>query len=231
MAKAFGTGQSSTVLGQSFRVQTVPAILPALYQLSIRAPGGTFLDLATYTFPLSPSNLQYVPVGMSRTIDVQGSVAQDGVNRIVDVYGLAPPNIVIEGTTGWDRHQTDGYLLTGIESMQTLEAFLAKYAALNQVQRRAAKNQLYTLEFYDYYLSKFWVVEPIGPQRVRMSEERTRLAYYRFNWMAIKPAGLPALGIADAVLQVLNVPVLTAAAAAASTLTAITGLYNPSGPV
>jgi hypothetical protein len=231
MSDAFGTGQSTTVLGQVFRTITVPAILPALYQLSIRAPGGAFYDLATYTFPISPTSLRYEPRGMSRVTDVQGNASNYGVQRIVDVYGLSPPTIIIEGTTGWERHQTDGYALTGIESMQMLQAFLQKYAALNQQQRAAGNSQLYTLEFYDYYLSKFWVVEPVGPQQVRMSEDRARLAYYRFRWEAIRPAGLPILGIADAVLQVLDIPVLTAAAATASTLTGIVGIYNPSGPV
>ena len=121
--------------GQIFRTQPVPATLPAFYQLSIRAPGGSIAEVATYTFAISPSQLRYEPGGMSRFADVQGTAAQGnptGVARIMDTYGLSPPMITIEGTTGWDRHQTDGYVFTGVQSIQFLQAFLQRYAALNQ---------------------------------------------------------------------------------------------------
>ena len=219
--------------GQIFRTQPVPATLPAFYQLSIRAPGGSLLEIATYTFAISPSQLRYEPGGMSRFADVQGTAAQGnptGVARIMDTYGLSPPMISIEGTTGWDRHQTDGYVLTGIQSIQFLQAFLQRYAALNQAQRLAGNPQLYTLEFADYFLLQFWTVEPVGPQIVRMANDQPRLTYYRFRWAATAAAGSPPLGTADAILAALGVPAAAAAATALTTLGAVASVYSASGP-
>lgn len=217
-------------MGQMFRTLPVGlGIFPALYQLSIRAPGQQFAELSTFTFPLTPSQLRADRSSLSSFSDTQGPPASQGVTRVVDTYGLSPPVFTVEGTTGYDRHMSDGFILTGLQSLQLLAAFLAQYATLNQRQRAAGNPQFYTLEFYDYYLSQFWQVEPIGPQTFRQSVERTTLVYYRFRWAAVKPAGTPLLGEIDALANLLATPATQAAINAASTLGAILTAYSPGG--
>jgi len=219
--------------GQMFR--TLSAGLgtqPALYQLSIRAPGtyGQLIsEIATYTFPLTPSQLRSDRAALSSYADTQGPASSQGVTRVMDVFGLAPPVFTIEGTTGYDRHMSDGFILTGLQSMLLLQAFLAQYATLNQTQRAAGNPQLYALEFYDYFGNQFWQVEPVGPQVLRQSSDRPTLVYYRFRWAAVKPAGVPLLGALDALANTLLTPAQQAAINAARTLGAMLVAYNPAG--
>jgi len=214
---------------QMFRNKDVGQYQPALYQLSIRAPGEFFAELATYTFPLTPSALRTDRSSLSTFTDTQGNPSSQGVNRIMDTYGLAPPVFTIEGTTGWDRHSTDGYILTGLQSIQLLQQFLARYAELNQIQRQSGNPYLYALEFYDYFNEQFWQIEPVGPQGIRQSADRTKLVYYRFRWAAIQPVGVPILGTIDALATTISTPAATAAVAAARTLGAMLVAYGPTG--
>lgn len=173
-----------------FRTRTVAADQQCLYQLRLCAPVITALELATFTFPLSPSSLRMERSSLSTYTDTQGSALSQGVRRNMDVYGLAPPIFTIEGTTGWDQHNTDGYSMSGLESMQKLAEFLALYASLNQVLRVGGVPFLHTLEFYDYFTSNFWQIEPVGPQIFQQDATRPLLIYYRFRWVATRPAGL-----------------------------------------
>jgi len=218
---------------QSFNTIAVQPYAPVLYQLGMRAPDSFLSEFATYTFPLSPSSIRYEPSSASSFGDVHGPAQTRGVTRYVDRFGLTPPMITIEGTTGWDRHQSDGYILTGLQSIQLLQQFLAQYATLNETQLQSGNPQLYTLEFSDYFLNQFWVVEPIGPQVVRQSADKPTLVYYRFRWAAVAPLGLLdfAIGEADALLQVFGTPAAAAAVNAATTLGAMLVAYSPAGPV
>ena len=212
-----------------FRTSPVPASQPALYQLSIRAPQQNFTELATYTFPLSPSSLRSERSSLSSWSETQGPSTTQGVTRVVDTYGLAPPVFTIEGTTGWDRHLSDGYVLTGLQSMQLLAKFLARYAELNQAQRIAGNPSLYALEFYDYFSLNFWQVEPVGPQVLRQSNDRPLLTYYRFRWAAVRSIGVPILGLADALANTFATPAQQALISAARTLGAVAVSYGPTG--
>ena len=212
---------------QIYRTTTVGNDHPVLYQISIRQPGAYFAEFATYTFPLSPSQLRFDRFGASSFSDVQGPSNTDGVTRVVDRYGLTPPLISIEGTTGWDTHLVDGNFLPGLNSMQLLEAFLAKYAQLNQQQREQGSSQSYSLEFYDYFKSQFWAVEPVGPQSVRQVAERPQLCYYRFRWAAYRALSAPLLGTADALLQVFGTPAVQQVVNTASTVGALLAAYSP----
>ena len=200
-----------------------------LYSLRLCAPVVDSIELSTYTFPLSPSSLRIERSSASTFTDTQGPVLTQGVTRVVDAYGLAPPIFTIEGTTGWDFHSTDGYALSGLQSMQQLASFLASYAELNQVQRAAGIPYPYTLEFYDYFTSNFWKIEPIGPQVFMQDAQRPLLVYYRFRWAATLPAG----GVAD-VLDEIGAALGAASSLAASTLGQGIGStlsnYSPSGP-
>ena len=122
-------------MAQQFRTKFVGQYQPAMYQLSIRNPNQGFIELATYTFPLTPTQLRVERSSLSSYSETQGPSSSQGVTRIVDTYGLAPPVFIIEGTTGWDLHASDGYVLTGLMSIQLLQKFLARYVELNQAQR------------------------------------------------------------------------------------------------
>ena len=214
---------------QQFRTLSVPPSVPAVYQISIRAPGQAFAELSTYTFPLTPTSLRVENNAMSSYSETQGPASSQGVTRIVDTYGVAPPIFTIEGTTGWDRHMSDGYVLTGLQSIQLLSAFLARYAQLNQSQRASGNPNLYALEFYDYFGDNFWQVEPVGPQILRQAADRPLLIYYRFRWAGVRPVGIPVLGFVDALAQTLGANPAVAAVNAASTLGAMLEAYAPTG--
>jgi hypothetical protein len=214
---------------QIFRTKPVGDYVPALYQLSIRAPNQAFSELITYTFPLSPTSIRMERNALSSFSETQGPSSTLGVTRIVDHYGLSPPIYTIEGTTGWDRHATDGYVLTGLQSMQLLDKFLQRYAELNSVQVQSGVSQMYALEFYDYFTQNFWQVEPVGPQGFRQTADRTKLVFYRFRWAAIQPVGIPIIGETDALLTVLGKPAAAAAINAAETIGAMLNSYSPVG--
>jgi hypothetical protein len=219
-------------MSQIFR--TIPVGLgskPALYQLSIRAPGQTFSEFSTYTFPITPSQLRADYSSLSTFTDTQGPSSSQGVTRVVDIYGLAPPVFTLEGTTGYDMHMSDGFILSGTAAMALLAKFLSQYATLNQVQRQSGNSQFYTLEFYDYFQQQFWQVEPVGPQMYRQANDRPNLIYYRFRWAAYAPAGVPILGEIDAFANLLATPAEQAAINAAQTVGALLTSYGPSGPV
>lgn len=182
---------------QLFRTLTSPAVQPALYQLSIRAPGEAFGELMTYTFPITPSSIQTVRTGLSTYAETQGPSQQDGVTRQIDTFGLSPPTFLIEGTTGWDFHSADGFILTGLASMHLLQSILQTYASLNKQQQESGNPQMYTLEFYDFFGDNFWQVEPIGPQILRQSNDRPLLSYYKFRLVGVRPIGVTALTVVD----------------------------------
>lgn len=200
-----------------------------LYQLSVRDPSLAYAELATYTFPLSPSSVRSEPSALSTFSDTQGTPLQSGVSRVIDSFGLAPPVFTIEGTTGFDRHSVDGYVLTGLESMLLLRNFIDNYIQLNQNQRQAGNANLYALEFYDYFTSQFWQVEPIGPQIVRQTNDRPVLSFYRFRFAAKCPVRLSAIDVADAMLHLLNVPILQAIGSAARSVNTMLSVYGPAG--
>lgn len=226
---AFGGVNVSVGRQSGYRTIDVPNIQLALYQLSIRDPGQSYSDLATYTFPLTPTSIRTEPNSLSTFADTQGPPMQLGVSRIVDTYGLSPPLFTIEGTTGWDLHSADGFTLTGWQSIQQLGAFLAQYAQLNQIQRQAGNPQLYALEFYDYFLEQFWQIEPVGPQILRQSADRPRLIYYRFRWAAIKPVRFPALGAPDPLMASLTISVPSAVSVTSAGIGVFTTNYGPTG--
>ena len=211
-----------------FRTMPVPMSQPARYQLSIRAPGSQH-DFATYTFPITPGALRTEPNAMSSYSDVHGPVSAQGVTRVVDRFGVAPPIFTIEGTTGWDRHLADGFVLTGLQSVQLLGQFISRYETLNQQQLAAGLSKLYSLEFYDYFAQQFWQIEPVGPQIYRQSADRPLLVYYRFRWVAVAPAGFPILGTIDAIANTLLTPAQQAVLNAAQALSGVAAAYGATG--
>lgn len=211
-----------------YRTQSVAANITPLYQLSLRAPILSVIELSTYTFPLTPSMLRAERSSMSTYNDTQGSPLTQGVTRVVDTYGLAPPIFTIEGTTGWDLHSADGFGLTGLDSIKSLQTFLATYADLNQALRIAGVAELFTLEFYDYFTGSFWQIEPVGPQVFQQDSQRPLLSYYRFKWVGVRPAGL-INDILDSIGNVLSVGAQLSTSSLGSSISSTLSSYTPSG--
>lgn len=201
----------------------------ALYQLSIRNPAQAFLELATFTFPLTPTSVRTDNSSNSTFMDTQGPPVKNGVSRIVDTYGDSPPVFLIEGTTGWDRHSADGFALTGLQSMIRLRNFLQQYTQLNQVQMQAGNPNLFALEFYDYFTSQFWQIEPIGPQTIQQSSQRPTLSFYRFRWAAIRPVRQPVENEIDQLAYLLELSAAQSVLNAAQSINQMTLAYGPAG--
>jgi hypothetical protein len=217
----------TSLLTQGFSTVKVPNTRLALYTLSIRSPGFSALSFFTYTFPISPGSLRKSPTAMSAIYDTSGPPSTRGVTRNVDSFGMSPPMFTLEGTTGWDRHQTDGYVFTGLQSIQQVQYLFTLYAQLNQAQKMANNPSLYTLEFYDYFNQEFWQVEPIGEQEINQSERAPTLQFYRFRFAAVQPVSAPlVLDIfADPIQQLFSAGASAAAGALSSGISSILGLY------
>jgi hypothetical protein len=214
-----------------YQTKSIPGSQLALYQLSIRQPQAAFADFNTFTFPLSPASLRTEPTALSSFSNTRGTPLQNGVARIVDSYGLSPPMFTIDGTTGWDRHSTDGYILTGLQSAQLLANFIKEYISLNQTQIQAGNPNLYALEFYDYFAGQFWQVEPLGPVMFRQTNDRPALTFYRLQMAGIKPVRESPYSDASALAMLLGTPATMAVANMGSALTAVSTTYALSGAV
>lgn len=210
-----------------YRTISVPTFQPALYQLSIRAPQNAFAEMITYTFPLTPSSIRITRDSMTSYANTQGPSQSQGVTRQFDIFGLSPPTFIIEGTTGWDLHATDGFIIPGLVSMQLLKKLLDQYATLNKEQQEAGNPQMYALEFYDFFQDNFWQVEPVGPQVIRQSNDRPLLSYYRFMLAGVQPVGVSPFAVIDALA---NRFAPAAGVAIASTTNALVNFFGGYGP-
>lgn len=212
----------NTSTQQSFRQGMVPNVQQALYALSIRAPGASALPFSTYTFPMSPQSVQKTFTSMSTVYDVPGSAAYNGVVRQVDIFGTSPVTYVLEGSTGWNRHSTDNFLYTGLQSIQTLQALLSEYAQLNQQLIQAGNSILYTLEFYDYFSQEFWQVEPIGPQWINQDASQPLYTKYKFVLAGIQHVSAPLISSSSDILgQLFTAAVGPAIASAQSAISGV----------
>lgn len=178
-------------LSQTFRTIPVPTPGLALFTLSLRFPGPSKLPSFTYTFPLSPQALRKEYSAMSTVFDRQGSPIQNGVQRDVDIYGNSPFTFVIEGTTGQQRHSTDGYLFTGRQSIDQILYILNLYAEANQAQMQNNDPRMYSLEFYNYFSQEFWQVVPVGPQGISQTVQAPGLQFYRLRLAGVQSVSAP----------------------------------------
>lgn len=176
--------------GLAFSTVAQPNDQIALYALSIVDPQSEQI-IYGYTFPLSPESLHKEPVSAANTFDVGGPSKTLGVNRVADLYGLTPPTFRIEGSTGWQRHSTDGFAFTGLQSIAAIQNLLEQFAYLNAQQQEANNPDLYVMEFYDYFSNDFWQVIPFGSQIVRITNQRPLMYMYSFNFAGIKPVSNP----------------------------------------
>lgn len=202
-SNAIGPISEALLVGLPNSFSTKNAQLPPpLYALALRFPSPPYIPLFLYTFPISPANIRKEFTAMTNVYDVIGPSQNFGVTRIPDVYGKSPPTWLIEGTTGQKYHQTDGGLFTGLESILIMQGVLSQYFSLN-AQRAATgnANQLYRLEFYDYYTSDFYEIVPIGPQIIRQDAQRPSLLYYRLRLAGIQSLAQPISNLIDPIFN------------------------------
>jgi hypothetical protein len=191
---------------QIFSTTPLPNTRTALYGLSIRAPDPSQTEIASYTFPISPSAISKEIMAMTNYYDIQGTPAQGGVQRIADFYGDSPTTFILQGTTGWQYHATDGGTFTGFDSILAVQALLAQYAQLNQ-QQAQSQQPLYTLEFYDYFAEDFWQVVPMGRQGIRQSATRPLVFEYQFRLIGIRSlSAVPLAAASDPIAQDFSTP-------------------------
>ena len=217
--------------GQVFQTIPVSNTRLALYALAIQPAGAQGSPVAMYTFPLSPSSVMKEYTAMANPFDLAGTPQQYGVQRQIDSYGNSPPTYLLEGTTGWQRHATDGMSLTGMQSVLVLQSILNQYAILNAQQAQSAQKP-YMLEFYDYFSGDFWQVEPGGRQGIRQDANRPLLYRYSFRLMGVvNLAGAPSASGPDPIQQSLAMPPGQAQSQLGSQLSTAQQSYNKGGPV
>lgn len=191
---------------QRFNTVSVVNTRKAQYTLAIKGPTPPYATVRAYTFPLSPSNVRKTQTGMGNYYDVQGPAKTLGVTRLVDIYGNSPCMFTLEGTTGWKKHASDGFALTGLQSVIAIQALLDEYFKLNVQQMENGAKDLYKLEFHDFFTGDFWEVAFLGDQSIMQDERQPLLSRYSFKLIGISPAGLPPPPTADAVQTVLTTP-------------------------
>jgi len=210
-----------------FKTNPATTTTVPLYQISLRSPGATasVFNGLTYTFPISPQAIRKEKVAYNTVMDVASSAAgYAGVQRIVDQFGESLPIYTLRGTTGWKYHSTDGFIWTGLQSVQRIEAILTSFAVKNQTQiQQGNADQLYTLEFYDYFANQFWEIVPIGPQGLDQSSDKSLFTYYTFRFACVRDvtAPIPAIAV-DLVANLLGADGI----AAISLTSSASGIYQ-----
>jgi hypothetical protein len=201
----------------------------AVYRLSIHNPGKAKTALMTYTFPLSPSNIRRTETSMASFYDTPGTPGQYGVSRLVDQYGMAPLIFDIEGTTGWQKHLADGFQYTGLQSVQTIQAYLLEFAKLNADKALANAHDFYTMELYDYFSSVFYEVVPVGPQQVWQDQQKPLLSYYKFHLVGVRPVAAPphaASAASDPIASAFGAAVSSVQASVSGAMSGVSSLYS-----
>lgn len=214
---------------QTYRNQQVPNMRQAVYRLSIHAPNKARTPLETYTFPISPSNIRRNFTSMATFYDTPGTIAQHGVARLIDQYGIAPIVYDISGTTGWQKHLTDGFQYTGLQSIQRIQRMLLEYANLNAMQSQDQQNEFYTLEFYDYFYNEFYEVVPVGPQEIWQDQQKPILTNYQFHLVGVRSVAEPALpqgSTSDPIAAAFDTAVATVQNNVSTFMSGVTDIYQ-----
>lgn len=219
-------------VGPDFINIPVPGNGTALYTLAIVAPGQAQKTVQAYTFPISPQQVQKTPIALSTVYDTAPAIGQKGVQRTIDRYGKALPYITIEGTTGWQRHSTDLFLMTGLQSIAALQRLFDAYEQLNEQQVQNNIAQLYSMEFYDYFASEFWQIEPIGQQGVSVDASRPLYYRYQFRWACVRNlASSQGSSTVDGVQASFSSPVATAASSLSSNISSSLSSVSSNGTI
>jgi hypothetical protein len=155
-----------------------------------------------FVFPLSPASLTRQYINLSVYYDVRGTQAQNGVNRIVDQYGMGPPIIAISGTTGYQYHSMDGFQWTGRDSINRLNNIISEYA-FRVTEASEFGFPMPLLVFEDSYIGDAYIVIPFQQQSFNMDNSRPIVSNYALQLLAIQTLSAPLPSIPDPITQVL----------------------------
>ena len=158
----------------------------------------TGVYLNSFTFPVSPMNLNKAFVDLNTVYTVKGPTnsTQINVQRIIDEYGITPVIYTVSGTTGWKYHSNDGYSLTGLQAFHALEIILQQYEQFRQLYIKTnykAQNLNVILELYDYFNNEFWEIVPVGAQEFSMNASQPLLSFYNLKFIGIKSLKSPTI--------------------------------------
>lgn len=240
LSNALGIGgnthsSNSAAPAQIYRNQQVVNNRHALFQFYIRQPGKKGSVQKKYTLPISPANLKYSNTAMVTFYDTQGfagypsnsNTLGQGVQRIVDQYGVAPLVVDIEGTTGWQKHLVDGYKYTGLTSVQDFLGMINGYLTLNAVQSQNQKTDFFTLEFYDYFRPAALEIVPVGPQILEIDKNRPLYYNYKFHFVATRVLSLPTIdSTSDPILGAFQTAISTAESTVSTFVGGVSSLYK-----
>jgi hypothetical protein len=199
---------------------------PSIFRLAIYDANHQPVPGSSYIFPISPQGYTKKIVNLSTFFDTPGRDKNNGVNRIVDLYGTAPPVWTFKGTTGYQLHNLDAFAYTGFQSLKILFRMIEVYSGL-QVSASQTGRKSYILELDDYYNGDFYEVVPLGPQNLARNETRPIIGFYDLNLVGIRSVSEPDLSNEDLALLSLVTPffenLTTAASNGISFLTALYG--------
>ena len=178
---------------------------PSIFRLAIYDSNHSPIPGHSYTFPISPQGYSKKIVNLSTFYDTPGTAKNRGVDRIVDLYGTAPPVWTFKGTTGYQLHNLDAFSYTGFQSLRKLFGLIESYSSL-QVQAAQTGKKSYILELDDYYDGDFYEVVPLGPQTLARNDTKPIIGFYDLNLVGIRSVREPELTSEDIVLLSLVTP-------------------------
>jgi len=178
---------------QKFRNTPVINRLSNLFSLQLvrtNTPGHAKLSaFLKYFFPISPTGLVKTSPVLNRPFTVQGSPSKGGAQYYMDIYGQAPPIWKITGTTGWQYHLTDGNKVTGVQSLQNLQAFFKLFHLLSLNQ--TSSTTTYIIELYNYAENEFWEVVPVDKMIFSYDEKEPLFGKYDITLQSIRKVADP----------------------------------------
>lgn len=211
--------------GMIFRNKPVQNLQYAVYVLALRGPQAPYPLITSYIFPISPESMLKSSRFLTSSYDTAGTPQQLGVSRVIDTYGQTPVTYQLAGTTGWQLHGTDGFSLTGQQSIQQLQSVLNTFSSKNAQQIAAGNPQLYRMEIYDYFNNEYWQVVPYGGLSIRQDARRPMLQYYELVLMGVMQLSSAPPPPVDAIASSFGASISQASTSLSASLGGTAGLY------
>lgn len=200
------TGNFFNQAPQLYFTVPFPNNQPTLYSLKLWKTGNLQVAADTvYTFPLTPNSISKQYGQLTAYYDVRGSGPLNGVQRIVDRYGMTLPMITIAGTTGFQFHNMDGFQWSGRSSMANLLYMFVQYASLTQTAVDNNSSTLPIMEFADGFVGDVYQVVPMMNSSVGMDNSKPIYQNYNLQLLAVasvtQPAAVTNDGLGGALIQ------------------------------
>lgn len=152
-------------------------------------PGLPGTSIPDFIFPLTPNGVQKQSISLTNYYDVQGpaNVINNGVQRIIDIYGLTPPIITISGTTGFQFHSLDQYQWSGKASFANLVQYIQNYIQLAVAATTSSQaTNIPQLQFTDGYTGEVFNIVPLNQQLYSQDANRPIYQTYNLQFLASK---------------------------------------------